>query len=843
MAKIGFFEIAKMFSARCSGQTGLVLDFIGLAILRFYFLTGCIPFTIQLYYHLIRPLVIGELSMELFKDYKPSEGSPLRLEINGTLHLHEVDGVVQVKYGFLPLVKFKRDDWPETYQAAVTLGDDYKISYVIIAKICHLDRNTVSKLVKTKQLLGLRYIFENDKGPKTPWKVVDEIVALIDQAASADAKITNAKIVHLLEQHGHSISESSVRNVRQRHNKSLPQKPASPARKTTLQERNRIADHIARRDLLLYQLQLFQVELPESTTQVDPFDYDQAYENLSAAQKRSLKSWRIGMPCSYAGGLFYFAILQRFGFQKIIQNIFGQYLSDKKEPHCYPLDAIFLTLFFSIVFHFPSIESLKKAKPLEWGVLLGRRRLPGRKVIHKVLNHLSSYHRASKLMKDFAVMFVKERIVDVGILFFDEHFLPYYGIEQIHKGFFSTRRIAHSGNYQHWAHDVNGRPFFVITTDSHLKLRDMMPQMIRRAKAISGRDTLTIVFDRGGYGVALFLAIAAIEKTFFITWAKYVSQKAIAEINEDKYEEFLFEHDGKSESYKLYSTKRTIKEGRTEANKNRPPKKMTVRMIVVWRLSTDKKTPLYTNDMDSPMEKVAYPMTRRWGEQENIFQKMMRRYNLNYHPGYYIDELVTQPMVDNPRRKSLKKEIKELETRITKQKAQLARRMLQLKNKNVSIEAYKNRQRKTLPKLEKLGQQLQGLQRQLCELPEQISIMEVLANQKLSACDLEKKKIYDVIQIIAYNAEQVLVETFRKCYDDKRDIEQILDMIIGYGGYLKVYNNTMYVILNYIDNPKYRKAAVKFCNEINAMTPKSFGDIRIPIFFKIMQSQNPAARC
>lgn len=778
--------------------------------------------------------------MELFKDYKPSAGSPLRLEINGTLHVREVDGVVQVKYGFIPLVKFKRDDWPEIYQAAVTLGDDYKIPCVIIAKICHLDRNTVSKLVKTKQLLGLRYIFENDKGPKTSWKVVDEIVDLIDQTVDADAKITNTKIVQLLEQHGHSISESSVRNVRQRHNKPSPQKPAAPPCKATLQEKNRIADHIARRDILLHQLQLFQAELPESTTQVDPFDYDQAYAKLSDAHKRFLKLWCVGMPCAYAGGLFYCAILQRFGFQKIIQNIFGH---NKKGPHSYPLDVIFLTLFFSIVFHFPSIESLKKAKPLEWGVLLGRRRLPERKAIHKVLNHLSSYHRASKLMKDFAVTFVKERIVDVGILFFDEHFLPYYGIEQIHKGFFSTRRIAHSGNYQHWAHDINGRPFFVITTDSNLKMRDMIPQMIRRAKEISGRDSLTIVFDRGGYGVELFLLIASTENTFFITWAKYVAQKTIAEIDEDKYEEFEFEHDGNSESYKLYSTKRTIKEGHTEANKNRALKKMTVRMIVVWRLSTGKKTPLYTNDMDSPMEKVAYPMTRRWGEQENIFQKMMRRYNLNYHPGYYIDELVTQPMVDNPRRKSLKKEIKELETRITKQKAQLARRMLQQKNKNVSIEAYQNRQRKTLPKLEKLELQLQGLQTQLSELPEQVSIVEVLANQKLSACDLEKKKIYDVIQIIAYNAEQVLLETFKKCYGNKRDIEQILDMIIGYGGYVKVYNNTLYVILNYINQPKYRKAAVELCNEINAMTPKSFGEIRMPIFFKVMQNPQPASKC
>lgn len=104
-------------------------------------------------------------------------------------------------------------------------------------------------------------------------------------------------------------------------------------------------------------------------------------------------------------------------------------------------------------------------------------------------------------------------------------------------------------------------------------------------------------------------------------------------------------------------------------------KTMKVRMIVVWRLATGKKTPPYTNDLDAPMETLAELMTRRWSEQENVFQKMMRRYNLNYHPGYYIEELANQPVVANPKIKSVKAEIKELEYRVSQQKQQLATRM------------------------------------------------------------------------------------------------------------------------------------------------------------------------
>jgi DNA repair exonuclease SbcCD ATPase subunit len=266
---------------------------------------------------------------------------------------------------------------------------------------------------------------------------------------------------------------------------------------------------------------------------------------------------------------------------------------------------------------------------------------------------------------------------------------------------------------------------------------------------------------------------------------------------------------------------------------------MTVRMIVVWRLSTGQKTALYTNDKTSPMEKLAEPMTRRWSEQENIFQKMMRRYNLNYHPGYYIDELANQPVVANPKIKSVKEEIKELEYRLAQHKQQLATRLLNLKNKSVSIEAYEKRQRKTLPKLQALEQQLASLQQQLQALPEQVSIIEALAGGKLSACDLEKKKIYDVIQIVAYNAEQMLLEIFQKYYHDQRDIEQILDMLINYGGYVKLYNNTLYVIINYIDQPTYRRAARELCQELNALAPTTLDAFQFPIFFKIGEHAYP----
>jgi len=152
---------------------------------------------------------------------------------------------------------------------------------------------------------------------------------------------------------------------------------------------------------------------------------------------------------------------------------------------------------------------------------------------------------------------------------------------------------------------------------------------------------------------------------------------------------------------------------------------------------------------------------------------------------------------------------------------------------NISIEKYRNRQAKSLSKINDKQQQLDQLKRELETVPAQISIVELLAGKKMSHFDLEKKKIYDVIQIIAYNSEPMLLELFEKYYHDKRDIEQILDKIINHGGAIKLYNGKLYVLLDPIATPRYRRAAMELCQEINQMQPRTNDRFGFPIFFTV----------
>jgi len=772
--------------------------------------------------------------MELFKDFEPQPGAPLYIKMNGHLKFFEKNGIIHVYYGYLPLVQFNPDKWLEKRLAVVRLADEFKIPYKFVSRICNMNRNTVSKLVKTKRYLGLEALCKKGRGPKAPWKIVDAVIEKTKKLVHENPRIQNKALMKQLNAAGYDVSETSVRRIRKSY---CPrQKVPHPLERLpqSLEQMARVARRIEKVDLPPQQMQLFINELGGQIQTRVSDDYRRHCSKATPSEKKYLELICKGISCRYAGGLLYNVILNQFQFNEIVEHDFGEFYDDAKTG--YALKTLFQALFFMLPFHFPSIESLKKATVSDFGLLSGQERMPSLKVIHQMLNQLSHLNRASKFMKDFACQLVKTQLIEIGLLYFDEHFLPYYGLEHISAGFFSQRRLAIGGNYQFWAHDGQGHPFFVITTGAHLKLREMIPHMIRRAQAITGQKRLTIAFDRGGYSLDLFEMILKFKTVTFISWAKYMTQETLNAFPEDNFERFIIPLETENIEYKLYDTVNSIKEGRTRHNQGRPLKQLKVRMIVLWRVATNKKSAIYTNDFESPKEQLAAPMARRWGAQENTFQKMRRRYNLNYHPGYYLDELIQQPLVTNPKVKELKKRIKALESALLTEKGKLASRFLKLKTTQVSIEKYRQRQTKTIPKIKVLQSQLLDQQAKLAKLPPTISIVELLAGQKMSQFDLEKKKLYDVVQIVAYNAEQMLLSLFKKHYHNKRDVEQILDKIVHHGGLLKLHDGKLYVLLHPIATPRYRRAAKNLCDEINRLEPKTNDRFGFPVFFKVRES-------
>ncbi len=212
-------------------------------------------------------------------------------------------------------------------------------------------------------------------------------------------------------------------------------------------------------------------------------------------------------------------------------------------------------------------------------------------------------------------------------------------------------------------------------------------------------------------------------------------------------------------------------------------------MVVLKDVDTGKRLGVFTNNTTKPAHDIAFYMLQRWGKSENVYKDLMATFNLNYHPGYDINELEEQPLVDNPEILLIRKAIK-----VLKNEAQA------IENEILLTEAklLKRKDKRNVDKLSDLKAALADkqkdivlFQQKLPTLPDKVSIIDILKGRPMSRCDLEKKKLYDLMQFMAYHSRERLLELFRPCYDDQRDINKVLQMITRRPGLVKLVGQTL----------------------------------------------------
>jgi hypothetical protein len=468
---------------------------------------------------------------------------------------------------------------------------------------------------------------------------------------------------------------------------------------------------------------------------------------------------------------------------------------------------------------------LKLVNASEFGVLTGMNRIPEKETIRDHLGNIAEQYLSGDLIDEFARRLLQLRFIDPEVFFIDGHFLPYYGLNVIAKGYYTVRRLAMRGNELYAITDLQGRPLFFINETNEI---DFRPIIIRSVEKLIGYgvERPLMVFDRGGYGIHFFNELS--QTADFITWARYIKEKHLNSIPESSFTAGFRFTDHK---YLVAEEKKIARESaQTAAREGRSkPATAELRLVVLMNADTGKRVGIYTSNWDRPAYMIALYMLERWGESENLFKEMKARFNLDYHPGYDLKELENQPLVENPdvvlTKKAiriLKKEIRELDKDILITEAKLNRR----KDKRLVKKLSK------LPVI-KEGKQtdLSGFESKLETLPKKVSILELLNGKPVNRCDLEKKKIYDWIQFLSYLSRERLVEIFKQCYNDDRDIKQVLDMITSRSGYVKLIGGTLVVILDWIENEKHRVAAEQFCRLLNEREIIAAGRLKVRLFF------------
>src|SRR5438093_7841774 len=94
---------------------------------------------------------------------------------------------------------------------------------------------------------------------------------------------------------------------------------------------------------------------------------------------------------------------------------------------------------------------------------------------------------------------------------------------------------------------------------------------------------------------------------------------------------------------------------------------------VVMHSGTDTEpAAIYTNGTEAEIgaERLVQLICGRWGE-ENAIKELMHKHLINYTPGYVMEELDKQPLVDNPKVTALKRQRAGLVSELNRLKIEL----------------------------------------------------------------------------------------------------------------------------------------------------------------------------
>lgn len=717
---------------------------------------------------------------------------------------------------YIPVVHFDIDKPIERKLAAIGLVERGLCNQGVAGKICGFHRNTIRDILKTKQILGLEAVLKDDRGHKKPYKYVNKILSHIKNLLRKNPDWTDEKIADQATQDlAEEISRSAVARIRTE-NKNIP--PMFPSKKELMDEA-KMAESIEKEHADERQLWLAFHDEPELKEKADEFSQDPPPQGEGALQRELIEQLQRGKDCCFAGGLMHHLFLEEIGFEELTA------LFPFQPGAVYQSAGILATLYHMINQGIQSIEALKLVNACEFGVLLGCHRIADKATIRDHLDKMAELNLSSGLIEEFARRLLEKGRIDREVFFIDGHFLPYYGLSVIAKGYFTVRRHAMKGNELYAITDIQGRPLFFITESNEIDFRPIIARSAEMLKDL-GITRPVLVFDRGGYGLNFFQELD--KDADFVTWSKHLNEKSLQKIPLESFDIGLVCREKK---FLVAEKEWTVSESIQTAKKDgrQTPVSMKLRLIVLHDVETERRLGIFTNNTTKPAYDIAYYMLQRWGKSENFFKETMAKFYLNYHPGYDIEELEKQPLVENPDLgitkkaiKVLKSEVQSLEKEILVAEAKFTKRNdKRLTNKIAKLNNTLNEKKGDFYRLEQT----------LSSLPDKVCILEILKGKAMSRCDLEKKKLYDVMQFMAFHSRERLLEIFRDCYNDKRDIKTVLDMITTTPGIVKLVGNTLMVILRWIESKKHRQAAKKLCRALNQKGISMVGGLNVKLSF------------
>lgn len=342
------------------------------------------------------------------------------------------------------------------------------------------------------------------------------------------------------------------------------------------------------------------------------------------------------------------------------------------------------------------------------------------------------------------------------------------------------------------------------------------------------QSPLIVVFDRGGYDSKLFQTLDQMG-VIYITWRKWDQPISHELFTHVIYDESVKE--GEELQIKYHAYRRNIRVGQ---------EKYEAEAISFFAPGEEDHSTLVTNAFKFTAEthpdfepltttQIIHDLINRW-KQENFFKAAKQGYHIDYNPAYGVHELAEQPLVKNPRIREFDTQISSLKKKLQQNQQLIADKFLNSRTNDKPLSHYQNLKsyQKLIEQKELLEEEVKTLVTKKDVEPTHIPYQEARPGQERVALNLERKYLLDNIKIATYNLNEMLLDVFAGCYDDPKDIRQILQMIIERGAHLRLVDGTLQVTIYSMDLPKYQRAAEKLCRKLNELEPVTLDKNQFP---------------
>jgi hypothetical protein len=516
-----------------------------------------------------------------------------------------------------------------------------------------------------------------------------------------------------------------------------------------------------------------------------------------------------------------------FIYYPFVQQIYGSILSEadkfkiETEEHPqkkYTLSKIILTLIFYILTQVFNPEISKGIRRKMYGILIGANSSPCCRTFREGINLLSDIDFSNYMIKETTKNNIKLGYVQMGILYIDGHFVPYYAKKIVHKGYSTQRRLAMPGHYQNWVNDINGRPVFFYVNNSFIKFTDAIKASVIDAlklmEELGIQERLIIVFDRGGYDSKLFKELDNM-KVGFITWKKF-NKKFDANLLTEPLS--YVNRAGKEVNYLSYKTEIEITDYRKD-----------VEAIAVYDGETGIQATFINNlehvgILDKTDNYKIKTLDGRWSI-ENFFKESMVKEDINHQFGYDFEENPEEGedityIVTDPRYIELDKKIDKLEQLNVKYNNKKKALIINFqKSKKDLKDFYKN------PKVKAVLNKSEATRAELKKSKEEISLLKYKLNYRELHKDQPRKDILNTvksstilsIKASIFNMRKRLQDMASECFKDKRELSKFIMALTTSPAEITITNKAYYVKLEKLETPQYQKSAELLIEKLNML--------------------------